>query len=235
MGGEAKALGLQSQFDHELLELFRDRDSGLTGVIAVHSTALGPAMGGLRIVRYPDLESQMVDACRLARAMTLKNAVAGLKLGGGKAALLDDGAWGDHRESRLIAFSRALNALDGRYITAEDVGTTPADMQLVSEFSPWVAGRPQASGGRGDPSPATARTVFAAIAAAVEIWLRKPDLGGVRVAVQGVGAVGSRLTAMLVEHGARVTIADVDEERARAVASDTGATVAAPEGAAAVT
>lgn len=220
---------LEDAFDHEQVEVFRDHGSGLTGVIAIHSTVLGPAMGGLRISRYGDLEEQMVDACRLSYAMTLKNASAGLDLGGGKAVLLDDGRWSEHRHERLVAVARTLNQLEGRYITAEDVGTTPDDMDLMGIHSRWVAGRSRASGGRGDPSPATARTVLGAITAAVEVADGRTGLQGVRVGVLGVGSVGARLATLLADAGAELVVADIAGERAAEVAAATGAAVTLPD------
>ena len=140
-----------TELDHEQVELFRDPDTGLRGVVAIHSTVLGPAMGGLRILPYAGWEAAVLDATRLARTMTLKNAAAGLDLGGGKAVLLDDGRWSD-RPARMRAFGRFLDRLGGRYVTAEDVGTTPADMAAIAAVTPWVVGRPRERGGRGDPS-----------------------------------------------------------------------------------
>ena len=201
-------------FEHEHLELFCDPLTGLTGVVAIHSTALGPAMGGLRIRRYPDLEAAAVDALRLARAMTLKNSAAGLHLGGGKAVLVDDGEW-DDRDTRLLAFADVVERLGGRYVTAEDVGTSPTDMDLIARRTRWVVGRSAATGGCGDPSPSTARTVFGAIDAAAQSHLGVNSLEGVHVGVLGAGKVGRRLASLLAEARARVTIADVDYARAR--------------------
>jgi glutamate dehydrogenase/leucine dehydrogenase len=208
---------LSETFEHEQLALFRDPATGLTGAVAIHSTALGPSMGGLRIRWYGDVEAAAVDALRLARAMTLKNSAAGLRLGGGKAVLVDDGRWED-REARLLAFADVVERLGGRYVTAEDVGTTPADMDLIATRTEWVVGRSPGDGGGGDPSPATARTVFGAIAAAVRARLGGRSLDGVRVGVLGAGKVGGGLVSLLVAAGARVTVADLDGARAQACA-----------------
>jgi glutamate dehydrogenase/leucine dehydrogenase len=213
---------LNGTFDHEQLELFRDPATGLTGAIAIHSTALGPSMGGLRIRRYADVEVAAIDALRLARAMTLKNAAAGLRLGGGKAVLIDDGCWED-REARLLAFAEVLERLGGRYVTAEDVGTSTEDMDLLATRTQWVVGRSPAGGGTGDPSPATARTVFGAIDVAARAHLDVPSLAGVHVGVLGTGKVGAVLVALLVAAGARVTVADVDPARADACATGSAA------------
>ncbi|MGB2711538.1 MAG: Glu/Leu/Phe/Val dehydrogenase dimerization domain-containing protein, partial [Conexibacter sp.] len=209
---------LAQTFDHEQLELFRDPATGLTGAVAIHSTALGPSMGGLRIRRYADVEAAAVDALRLARAMTLKNSAAGLRLGGGKAVLVDDGGWED-REARLLAFADVVERLGGRYVTAEDVGTSPADMDLIATRTRWVVGRSPANGGGGDPSPATARTVFGAIDAAVRSHLGAASLDGVHVGVLGAGKVGAGLVTLLTGAGAHVVVADVDRMRAEACAA----------------
>ncbi|MBJ7329154.1 MAG: Glu/Leu/Phe/Val dehydrogenase [Solirubrobacteraceae bacterium] len=217
--------GIDSQFEHEQAEIFRDPETGATGVIAIHSTALGPAMGGLRLAAYAGLESAMGDALRLARAMTLKNAAAGLDLGGGKAVLLDDGGWADPvaRASRMRAVGETIERLGGRYVTAEDVGTTPDDMTAIAGATPHVAGQPVELGGRGDPSPWTARTVAGAIEAAARLRLDTEDLAGVRVGVLGVGHVGRHLVALLREAGADVVVADIDPARADEAAAEYGA------------
>lgn len=212
----------------EQIHAVDDPDTGLAGFVAIHSTVLGPAMGGLRIRRYADLPSARADAERLAAAMTLKNASAGLALGGGKAVLLDDGRWaGGLRTARLQAFAHVLEDLGGAYVTAEDVGTTPADMDVIAGVSSWVAGGSLARGGSGDPSGATARTVFGAIDEASRLLFGVRDLDGVRVGVLGAGKVGSALCARLVAAGAEVLVADVDGARAAACE---GAEVVAVDG-----
>lgn len=215
---------LSAEFDHEQLTVFKDPASGATGAVAIHSTTLGPAMGGLRLFRYESLTEALVDALRLARAMSFKSAVAGLDLGGGKAVLLDDGKWGDARKERMRAVGAAIESLDGAYITAEDVGTTPADMDTIAGVTEHVAGGSTAHGGRGDPSPATARTVFASIEIAARIRLRRDSLDGLRVGVQGVGSVGSALAGLLTAAGAEVFVADVDPRRCAEVAAEHGVT-----------
>ncbi len=208
-------------FGHEQLHLFQDPATGLTGAVAIHSTALGPAVGGLRLWRYPDVEAAAIDAMRLARAMTLKNSAAGLDLGGGKAVLVDDGEW-EHREARLLAFAEVVERLGGRYITAEDVGTTTEDMDLIATRTEWVVGRSRQGGGLDDPSPATAGTVFGAIDAGARRALGVESLEGVRVGVLGAGKVGSALIALLAGAGAELTVADVEPERAMAALAAAG-------------
>lgn len=221
---------LEEEFEHEQLSVFRDSEAGVTGAIAIHSTALGPAMGGLRLFRYPTLSAGLVDALRLARAMSFKNAAAGLDLGGGKAILVDDGGWPERREERMRAVGVAVENLGGSFVTAEDVGTTPEDMDVISEVTRHVAGRATDRGGRGDPSPYTARTVIAAIESAVRLQIGAGDLDGIRVGVQGVGHVGAELVQLLVTAGARVWVTDVDPDRAAAVADRFGATALPPDG-----
>ena len=223
---------LDALFDHERLVIFRDDVTGVTGAVAIHSTALGPAMGGLRLTRYRGLDHACADALRLARAMSLKNSAAGLDLGGGKAVLLEDGLWGEPRlrSARMQAVGRVVAELGGRYITAEDVGTTPEDMEEIASQTAWVAGRPVARGGRGDPSPLTALTVFEAILVAVRERLGIDDLRGVHVGVQGVGHVGQALVEVLHEAGATITVTDTDPVRAELVAGHVGARHVEPSG-----
>ena len=216
------------QTDHELVEIFQDPATGLRGVVALHSTTLGPAMGGLRIAAYDDIESMVADTLRLSRAMTMKNAAAGLPLGGGKAVLFDDGRWHLLRRERLVAFGRILDRLGGSYIAAEDSGTTAQDMEVIATVSDWVAGRPAEFGGRGDPAPYTACTVLAAIEAAARLHLGHQSMAGVRVGILGAGAVGSQLAQLLTEIEADVVVADIVADRALAVSASTGAAIMAP-------
>ncbi len=216
---------LDRDFAHERVNVFHDAASGAAGVIAIHSTALGRAMGGLRLRRYAGLDDAVGDALRLSRAMTLKNAAAGLDNGGGKAVLLDDGGWtGVQRSERLRAVGRAVDALAGAYVTAEDVGTSPEDMDVIATQTRWVAGRSTANDGRGDPSRSTARTVHGSICAAADVHLHR-SLAALHVGVLGVGRVGSCLVELLRLDGACVTVTDIDQRRAEAVAARTGATV----------
>jgi glutamate dehydrogenase/leucine dehydrogenase len=200
------ALMRSLSWEHERVEVVHDAASGLEAVIAIHSTVLGPALGGLRIRRYEGgLAEALDDALRLSRAMTLKASAAGLDLGGGKAVMVDDGTDGAAaRGPRLRAFAREVERLGGAYITAEDVGTTTADMDLIAEHTSHVVGRTAHDGCGGDPSPATARTVRGAIAAALEVLDGDDALAGRVVGVVGLGKVGGRLAELLVEAGARV-------------------------------
>jgi glutamate dehydrogenase/leucine dehydrogenase len=213
--------------DHELVRIVRDRDAGLLAVIAIHSTVLGPSMGGVRRVGYPSLEDAVSDALRLSAAMTLKNSAAGLPLGGGKSVIVDAGA--EPSEAMFDAFGDAIDELGGRYVAAEDIGTTPAHMDRIASRTVWVAGHSPEAGGNGDPSPATARTVFGSIRSAAALRWGSPDLAGVRVGVLGVGKVGSRLASLAASAGARLVVSDVDADRAASVAAALDAEIVAPE------
>lgn len=212
--------------DHEGVHLFRDRDSGLTAVVAVHSTALGPAAGGARFWHYPRRDDAVTDALRLSRGMSYKNAMAGLPLGGGKGVILAD-ADGTKTEAMLAAFGRAVDLLGGRYVTAEDVGISTADMVAVARQTRFVSGLPVEQGSAGgDPGPFTAYGVFLGIKAAVRRALGREDMAGVHVAIQGVGSVGGGVARLLAAEGARLTLADVNAARAAALAAELGGTTA---------
>jgi leucine dehydrogenase len=208
--------------DHELVELVRDARSGLTAIIAVHSTHLGPAAGGTRFWHYPQADAAMRDALRLSRGMSYKNAMAGLPMGGGKAVVLL-GPGSGKTPDMLAAFGDAIDALGGRYVTAEDVGATEADMVAISQRTPHVCGLPAADGSvGGDPGPFTAMGIYHGIRAAVAHALGKDSVAGVHIAVQGCGSVGGGVARLLARDGARLTVADVNPARARALADEIG-------------
>ena len=209
--------------DHEHVEIHNDPETGLLSVVAVHSTALGPAMGGVRCTSYLSLGDAVADALRLSRAMTIKNCLAGLPLGGGKSVIVDTGS--GLSDAALDAFATQLQRLGGLYVAAEDIGTTPADMDRLAARTRWVAGRSPQHGGSGDPSPATARTVLCAIEHAQRVLSGSQRLAGTRVGVVGVGKVGSRLVALLRERGAEVLLSDLDAQRASEVAEVNGASM----------
>lgn len=191
---------------HESVTLHRDPDAGYTGIIALHSTILGPAVGGTRLWTYPDLDAAIADALRLSRGMSYKNALAGLPFGGGKAVIPGPPPSDPDDRARLFrAHGRAIESLAGRFVTGEDVGTTPADMETIADLTGHVAGRAE---GMGDPSPFTARGVLRAMEAAAEIVWGTPDLGGLRIALQGLGSVGAHLGELLHRRGARLIVAD---------------------------
>lgn len=209
--------------DHEGVHLVRDRDSGLTAIIAIHSTHLGPAGGGTRFWHYADRQDAITDALRLSRGMSYKNALAGLPMGGGKGVILahEDGT---KTPAMLRAFGRAVDVLGGRYATAQDVGMSAADMRLIAEATRHVCGLPADEGlAGGDPGPSTAWGVFLGVRAAIARRLGRASAKGVRVAIQGVGSVGGGLARHLARDGARLVLADVDAARAQALADELGA------------
>jgi glutamate dehydrogenase/leucine dehydrogenase len=200
-----EALMRSLAWEHERVHLVHDPASGLQGVIAIHSTVLGPSLGGMRIRRYEHgLAEALDDALRLSRAMTLKASAAGLDLGGGKSVIVDDGCDAEQRRARLVALAHEVERLGGDYITAEDIGTTTADMDLVAEHTSHVVGRSERGGLGGDPSPDTARTVLGGIRAAFDVLDGDDALAGRTVGVIGLGKVGGQLAHWLVEAGAQV-------------------------------
>ena len=208
--------------DYEQVVFCHDRRSGLRAVVAVHSTRLGPALGGTRFYPYATEDEGVEDALRLARAMTYKAAAAGLDLGGGKAVIFGDPSR-DKTEALLRAYARHVDALAGRYLTAEDVGTTQADMDLVRRETRFVTGVSRELGGSGDPSVATAYGVLWAMkAVALRLW-GDTSLVGRHVALAGVGKVGRALLTHLAEERARVTVADVSPSSVEWAVSEAGA------------
>ena len=200
-----------------------DKVSGLKTIIAIHSTALGPALGGTRFYPYRSEEEALEDALRLSVGMSYKAAAAGLDLGGGKAVIIGDPLT-DRSERLFRAYGRIVDSLRGRYITAEDVGTTAEDMDMVRRETRWALGNSVALGGSGDPSPVTARGLYAAVrAAAMKLW-GDPDVAGRRFAVQGVGKVGTAYAQLLVENRAEVVVADSHEPALKAAVAKLGAT-----------
>lgn len=204
---------------HEQVTFFHDPASGLRAIIAIHSTALGPALGGCRVWPYESEEAALNDVIRLSRAMTYKNAAMGLPLGGGKAVIIADSGV-DKTPALFEAFGRAVERLGGRYITAEDVGTEPEDMEAVKRHTSHVAGLPDTSG---DPSPATAFGIYSGIRASLKHASGSDDLKGKRVAVQGLGAVGMSLCEFLVNDGASIIVTDIAQKRIDHAVSELGA------------
>jgi len=220
--------------EHELVHFASDAETGLRCIIAIHSTRLGPAAGGCRMWPYPSSAEAITDVLRLSRGMSYKNAMAGLPLGGGKAVILGDPA--RHKSPALFAaFGRIVDGLQGRYVTAEDVGVTEHDMMHISGSTAHVAGLPRAAGAGaaqkagGNPSPKTARGVFAGIRAALLHVHGDGSVEGRHIAVQGLGGVGGNLCQLLHAAGARLTIADISDDRASAIAQATGAKVSTIE------
>lgn len=214
--------------DHESVLFARDAASGLRAIIAVHSTAAGPACGGVRYWTYRDEAEALTDALRLSKGMSYKNVMAGLPLGGGKAVIMAD-AERTKTPDLLRAFARAVDRLGGTYVAAEDVGITVDDVAVMREVTPHVAGRAAGAGVSGDPSPFTARGVFLGLTTAVRFRLGAASLKGLRIGVLGLGAVGMKLAGMLHRAGAGLVVADLDPERVRAAREAFDAEVASPE------
>ncbi len=216
--------------DHELVQLVHDQASGLTAIIALHSTHLGPGAGGTRFWHYAQPGAAMRDVLRLSRGMSYKNAMAGLPMGGGKAVILADAAK-TKTPAMLAAFGDAVDALGGRYVTAEDVGISEADMVAIAQRTQFVSGLPvkgdDAAGG--DPGPFTAMGIYHGIKAAVRHKLGKDSLTGVHVALQGTGSVGGGVARLLARDGAKLTLADVNEARAQELASELGGHAVSPD------
>lgn len=209
---------------HEQLAYFHDKESGLKAFIAVHDTALGPAAGGCRMWPYANEMDALNDALRLARGMSYKNAMAGLPLGGGKAVIIANSKT-DKSDELFKAFGRAIESLDGKYITAEDVGMSAKDMLVIATETDHVAGLPHGDHASGDPSPFTAKGIYRGIQAAVKHKLGKDSLDGLRVAVQGVGNVGKYLCGYLHKDGVNLLVSDIVQEHLDFVVENYGATI----------
>ncbi|MDI3546704.1 MAG: leucine dehydrogenase [Halanaerobiales bacterium] len=213
------------KYDYEQVVFNYDEVSGLKAIIAIHDTTLGPALGGTRIWNYRTEEEALLDALRLARGMTYKSAAAGLNLGGGKAVIIGD-ARKIKSEELLRAYGRFIQSLNGRYITAEDVGTTVDDMTIIAEETDYVTGLPGTSG---DPSPVTAFGVWRGMKAAADEVFGSPDLQGRVVAIQGLGHVGYHLAKHISEEGGKLIVTDIDKERVNRVVKDFGAEAVKPD------
>jgi leucine dehydrogenase len=200
-----------TSMEHEQVVFCHDKATGLKAIIGIHDTTLGPALGGCRIWPYKTEEEAIFDVLRLSKGMTYKNAAAGLNLGGGKAVIIADPK--DKSEALMRSFGRFVESLNGRYITAEDVNSTTQDMMYIREETDAVAGLPEEIGGSGNPSPFTALGTFEGLRATVKHRLNKDSLEGLKVAVQGLGNVGTSLCAMLYEAGAKLIVTDMSQER----------------------
>jgi glutamate dehydrogenase/leucine dehydrogenase len=212
--------------DHEQIVIRQDKETGLRLIVAVHSTVLGPALGGMRLKRYPGgLREALEDVMGLARTMTLKASAAGLELGGGKAVMIEDGH-PELRDARLEAAARVIDGLDGAYITAEDIGTTTADMDHMARHTRFVVGRSVSDGGGGDPSPVTAETVFQAMGRGLGAATGSREFDGRRVGLVGLGKVGSALAGKLVQAGAEVVGCDLNADCCGRMAEQYGIEIA---------
>jgi leucine dehydrogenase len=212
-------------FNHQQVVVCHERSCGYLGIIAIHDTTLGPALGGTRFWNYGSFEEAVTDALRLARGMTYKAAVAGLNLGGGKAVIVGDNKRPD-REFLFRAHGRFVQSLGGRYITAEDVGTSPPDMEFIKRETNHVAGL---QGLSGDPSPVTGYGVYMGMKAAAKHRWGKDSLAGRRIAVQGAGKVAYYLCQHLKAEGAKLVVCDIDEQKVKRVVEEMGAEAVSPD------
>ncbi len=209
-------------YDYEQVVVCQDKQSGLKAIIAIHDTTLGPALGGTRMWTYNSEAEAFEDALRLAKGMTYKNAAAGLNLGGGKTVIIGDPRK-DKNEEMFRAFGRYIQGLNGRYITAEDVGTTVADMDIIHEETDYVTGISPAFGSSGNPSPVTAYGVYVGMKAAAKEAFGSDSLEGLTVAVQGVGNVSYTLCKHLHEEGAKLIVTDINKDSVARAVEDFGA------------
>lgn len=214
---------------HEQVCFFHFPEVGLKAIIGVHNAVLGPALGGCRMRLYEDETQAIDDVLRLSEGMTYKSSLAGLDLGGGKSVIIADPTMERGRRELFLKFAECLNHMAGRYITAEDMGTSVSDVKIMREVTKYAAGFAREEGGSGDPSPFTARGVFRGIMAACERKFGSADLTGRKVAVQGVGHVGYFLVERLKEAGAKVTACDVREENIRKTRAEFGVEVVPPD------
>jgi leucine dehydrogenase len=218
---------LEKHGEHEQVLFCHDKDVGLKAIIAIHNTSLGPALGGTRMWNYKSEEEALVDVLRLSKGMTYKASAAGLNLGGGKAVIIGDPKT-QKSEGLFRAFGHYVNSLNGKYITAEDVGTGEKDMEYIYMETPWVTGIPKDFGGSGDPSPYTAHGVLMGIKASAHEKFGTDSLKAMRVAVQGLGNVGFNLVKYLQAEGAQIIVSDIDQARVKKTVDAFGAKAVAP-------
>lgn len=215
----------QTSFDnHEQIVFCQDKDTGLKAIIGIHNTVLGPALGGTRMWKYSNEWEALNDVLRLSRGMTYKSAISGLNLGGGKAVIIGDSKI-DKTPEMIAKFGQFVDSLSGRYITAEDVGTTTPDMDLIRKYTSHVTGISEAIGGSGNPSPVTAYGVYMGMKAAAKYKFGTDNLDGKRILVQGIGHVGETLVDYLTAEGAKVIISDINEARLQEIGNKYGAKI----------
>jgi leucine dehydrogenase len=208
-------------FGHKKIVFCNDPDTGLKAIIAIHDTTLGPALGGTRMWNYKTEADALHDVLRLSKSMTYKAAIAGLNLGGGKAVIIGDSR--NKTEALMRKFGRFIKNLNGEFITAEEVGTNPRDMEYIRMETQYVTGIPETLGGSGDPSPVTAQGVFMGIKACVKEFYGNDTITGKSVIVQGIGHVGENLVRLLRDENAKVYVSDINDERTGQIAKKYGA------------
>lgn len=223
-----KIFEYMEKYDYEQLVMCHDKTSGLKAIICIHDTTLGPALGGTRMWNYASEEDAILDALRLARGMSYKNAAAGLNLGGGKTVIIGDSRT-QKSEELFRAFGRYVQSLNGRYITAEDVGTNVQDMDWVHLETKFVTGVSSSYGASGDPSPMTARGVWRGMKAAAKEAFGNESLSGKTVAIQGLGHVGYYLAKHLHDEGAKLIVTDIHDDVIKRVVDEMGASAVRPE------
>ena len=209
-------LNYMTAMGHEQLVFCQDEETDLKAIIAIHDTTLGPALGGTRMWNYSNSQDAVDDVLRLSRGMTYKAAISGLNLGGGKAVIIGDSST-QKNESLMRRFGKFVDSLGGKYITAEDVGMSPVDMEYVRQETKFVTGIPESMGGSGDPSPFTAYGVYMGIKASAKYKWGSDDLTNKRILVQGIGSVGEHLVKHLCDEGANVIINDINQEKVRKI------------------
>lgn len=215
--------------EHEQVVFCQDNKTGLKAIIAVHNTTLGPALGGTRMWAYNNEQDALQDVLRLSRGMSLKAAISGLNLGGGKAVIIGDASI-DKTEDLMRKFGQCVDSLGGKYITAEDVGMSTKDMEYVRMETEYVTGIPESMGGSGDPSPVTAFGVYMGIKASAKYKWGYDNLTGKNILVQGVGHVGENLVRYLAEEGANILVNDINKQKLEKIAKDYGATIVMGDG-----
>ena len=215
----------QLSFDnHEQIVFCNDKDTGLKAIIGIHNTVMGPALGGTRMWNYANEWEALNDVLRLSRGMTYKSAITGLNLGGGKAVIIGDSKK-DKTPEMITRFGEFVNSLSGKYITAEDVGTTTPDMDRIREVTPYVTGISEEKGGSGNPSPVTAYGVYMGMKAAAKYQFGSENLAGKKILVQGTGHVGETLIDYITKEGAIVQISDINQERMEEIAAKYGSII----------
>ncbi len=221
---ENSVIAQMTLHNHEQVVFCNDNATGLKAIIAIHNTILGPSLGGTRMWPYKSEVEALTDVLRLSRGMTYKSSLAGLNLGGGKAVIIGDAAT-QKNEALMRRFGKFINSLAGKYITAEDVGINTKDMEYIKMETNFVSGLPVNMGGSGDPSSVTAYGVYLSMKASAKEKWGNDSLSGKKVLVQGIGHVGEGLVINLIKEGAHVFINDINEERLKIVAQETGASV----------
>ncbi len=218
---EETLFGQLDQYEHEQVVYGYDKDTGLKCIIAIHNTVLGPALGGTRIWNYNSEKEALKDVLRLSRGMTYKSAISGINLGGGKAVLIGDSRQEKYKSEKLWrSYGKVVNSLNGKYVTAEDVGTSAKEMEYIAEETEWVMGKPSYLGGSGDPSPMTAYGTYLGMKASAKKKWGNDSLEGKKVMVQGAGHVGAYLIGYLAKEGAQILVSDIYEDKIEAIAKE---------------